>query len=207
VNQADEYDRQYQVWVERMGPQALDLEARLAGLLWRQRVLLRRYPPRGLRVLDFGCMDGVFTIALQRAGATAVGFDVSLAAIAQAIRFRGLATGPEFSTTPPGKGEFDLVFCNEVIEHIADDRAFAGDLVEYLKPGGRLVGTTPVGRSFWDPDHKREYNEQNLAAALQPWGSVRLRRYYRSPLRNFLPFHQTGAAVFIFEVRRHGVAL
>jgi len=202
VNQADEYDRQYQVWVERMGPQALDLEARLAGLLWRQRVLLRRYPPRGLRVLDFGCMDGVFTIALQRGGAQAVGFDVSPAAIAQATRFRGSATGPEFSTTPPARGTFDLVFCNEVIEHIEDDRAFAGQLVEYLRPGGRLVGTTPVGRSFWDPDHKRLYDEANLTAALAPWGRVRLRRYYRSPLRNLLPFRQNGAAVFLFEVQR-----
>jgi SAM-dependent methyltransferase len=201
VNQADEYDRQYGVWIERLGPEALDLEWRLAHLLWRQRVLLRRYPLRGLRVLDFGCMDGVFTIAIARAGARAVGHDVSPAAIAQAIRFRGTASGPEFSTTPPARGEFDLVFCNEVIEHIADDRAFAGHLVEFLRPGGRLVGTTPVGKSFWDPDHKRLYDEGTLTAALAPWGRVRLRRYYRSPLRNLMPFRQNGAAVFIFEVQ------
>jgi len=191
VNQPGEYDRQYQVWVERMGPAALDLEARLAGLLWRQRILLRRYPPSGLRVLDYGCMDGVFTIALQRAGARAIGFDVSPAAIAQAIRFRGSATGPEFSTTPPAKGEFDLVFCND-------------DVVSFLRPGGRLVGTTPVGRGFWDPDHKRLYDEANLTAALAPWGEVRIRRHYRSPFRNLLPFRQRGAAVFLFEVRRPG---
>ena len=202
MNQREEYDRQYRVWVERMGPAALDLEARLAGLIWRQRVLLRRFPPRGLRVLDFGCMDGVFTIALERAGAHAFGFDVSSAAIAQAVRFRGSASGPEFSTTPPAEGEFDLVFCNEVIEHIADDREFAGHLMSFLRPGGRLVGTTPVGRSFWDPDHKRLYDEANLTAALAPWGQVRLRRYYRSPLRNLLPLRQRGAAVFLFEVRR-----
>jgi 2-polyprenyl-3-methyl-5-hydroxy-6-metoxy-1,4-benzoquinol methylase len=204
VSQAEEYDRQYRVWIERLGPEALDLEARLASLLWRQRVLLRRYPPAGLRVLDFGCMDGVFTIALERAGARAVGFDVSPAAIAQAIRFRGPAAEPRFSTTPPAEGGFDLVFCNEVIEHIDDDRAFAGGLVSFLRPGGRLVGTTPVGRSFWDPDHKRLYDEANLTAALSPWGKVRVSRYYRSPLRNLLPFRQSGAAVFLFEVLRPG---
>jgi len=204
VSQAEDYDRQYRVWIERQGPEARDIEMRLSALLWRQRVLLRRYPPSGLRVLDFGCMDGVFTIALQRAGARAVGFDVSPAAIAQAVQFRGPATEPEFTTAPPAKGEFDLVFCNEVIEHIADDRAFAGDLVEFLKPGGRLVGTTPVGLSFWDPDHKRLYDETNLTEALAPWGRVRLSRYYRRPLRNLLPFRQTGAAVFIFEVQRPG---
>lgn len=204
MKQADEYDRQYRVWIERQGPEAVDLEARLAALLWRQRILLRRYPPAGLRVLDFGCMDGVFTIALERAGARAVGFDVSPAAIAQAVRFRGAAAGPQFSTTPPVEAGFDLVFCNEVIEHIDDDRAFAGSLIQFLRPGGRLVGTTPVGRSFWDPDHKRLYDEANLTAALAPWGKVRLRRYYRSPLRNLVPFKQRGAAVFLFEVMRLG---
>jgi len=41
----------------------------------------------------------------------------------------------------------------------------------------------------------------SLERALSPWGSVRIRRYYRTPLRNLLPFRQEGAAVFIFEVR------
>jgi len=202
VNQAEEYDRQYRVWLERQGAEALDLESRLSRLFFRQQVLLRRYPTAGLRVLDVGCMDGVFTIALERAGARAVGYDVSPAAIAQAIRFRGSAAGPQFSTTPPPEGGFDLVFCNQVIEHLADDRTFAGHLASFLRPGGRLVGTTPVGRSFWDPDHKRLYDETNLTAALAPWGRVRLWRYYRSPLRNLLPFRQKGSAVFIFEVER-----
>ena len=40
----------------------------MTHLLWRQRALLRRYPPEGKRVLDFGCMDGVFTIRLQQLG-------------------------------------------------------------------------------------------------------------------------------------------
>jgi hypothetical protein len=39
-----------------------------------------------------------------------------------------------------------------------------------------------------------------LKRALAPWGRVRLHRYYRSPLRNFVPVRQDGAAVFIFEV-------
>ena len=41
----EEYDRQYQVWVERQGTRALDLDWRLTHLLWRQRALLRRYSP------------------------------------------------------------------------------------------------------------------------------------------------------------------
>ena len=101
---------------------------------------------------------------------------------------------------PPGPGQFDRIYCNEVIEHVEDDSALVGELVGYLAPGGSVVGTTPVGQYFWDPDHKRFYDEALLRRALSPWGRVRLHRYYRSPLRNFVPIRQKGAAVFIFEV-------
>lgn len=195
------YDRQYRAWLDQQGPRALDLDWRLRHLLWRQRVLLRRYPPEGKRVLDYGCMDGVFTLRLQQLGAEAVGYDISPAAIAQAERFRGAALHPVFTTVPPGPGQFDLVYCSEVLEHVSDDAALVGELMEFLVPGGLLVGTTPVGRHFWDPDHKREYDTATLERVLSPWGAVRIRRYYRSPLRNLLPVRQAGAAVFIFEVR------
>ncbi len=197
---AEEYDRQYQVWVERQGSRALDLDWRMTHLLWRHRALLRRYAPEGKRVLDFGCMDGIFTLRLQQLGGEAVGYDISPAAIAQAKLFRGHAARPVFTTVPPGPGQFDRIYCNEVLEHVEDDSGLIGELVGYLASGGSVVGTTPVGEDFWDPDHKRLYDEAMLRRALAPWGRVRLHRHYRSPLRNFLPIRQRGAAVFIFEV-------
>jgi 2-polyprenyl-3-methyl-5-hydroxy-6-metoxy-1,4-benzoquinol methylase len=197
---ADEYDRQYRVWVERQGPRALDLDWRLTHLLWRHRALLRRYSPEGKRVLDFGCMDGVFTLRLQQLGGESVGYDISPAAIDQAKRFRGSAARPVFTTVPPGPGQFDRIYCSEVLEHVEDDSGLIGELVGYLAQGGAVVGTTPVGQNFWDPDHKRLYDEALLQRALAPWGKVRVHRYYRSPLRNLLPLRQRGAAVFIFEV-------
>ena len=42
-----EYDSHYNAWLGRQGPRALDLVWRLRHLLWRQRVLLRRYRPDG----------------------------------------------------------------------------------------------------------------------------------------------------------------
>jgi 2-polyprenyl-3-methyl-5-hydroxy-6-metoxy-1,4-benzoquinol methylase len=164
-------------------------------------VLIRRFPPEGKRVLDYGCMDGVFTIRLQQLGAKAVGYDISPAAINQAEKFRGRAAHPTFTTVAPGPGQFELVYCNEVLEHVPDDYAFVGKLCRFLAPSGLLVGTTPVGRSFWDPDHKRVYDESALERVLSPWGAVRIRRYYRTAVRNLIPMRQRGAAVFIFEVR------
>src|SRR5215210_8676425 len=141
---SSEYDDRYRAWLERHGPRALELEWRLSHLLWRQRVLLRRYRPEGKRVLDFGCMDGVFTLRLQQLGGKAVGYDLSTAAIAQAERFRGSAVQPTFTTVAPGPGQFEIVYCNEVLEHVHAAAIFAGELVEFLAPGGVLVGTTPV---------------------------------------------------------------
>ena len=196
----EEYDRQYQVWVERQGARALDLDWRLTHLLWWQRALLRRYPPEGKRVLDFGCMDGIFTLRLQQLGGEAVGYDISPAAIAQAKRFRGAAARPVFTTVPPGPGQFDRIYCNENLEHVADDVGLVGELVGYLAQSGSVVGTTAVGKAPWEPDNTRQYDEALLRRALAPWGRVRLHRYYRSPLRNFVPVRQDGTAVLIFEV-------
>jgi 2-polyprenyl-3-methyl-5-hydroxy-6-metoxy-1,4-benzoquinol methylase len=200
LSDADEYDQQYRVWVEQQGKRALDLDWRLTHLLWPQRALLRRFPPQHKRVLDFGCMDGIFTIRLQQLGGEAVGYDISPAAIAQAKLFRGTAARPVFTIVPPGPGQFDFIYCSEVLEHVEDDSTLVGELVSYLAPGGSVVGTTPIGRNFWDPDHKRLYDELLLKRALAPWGRVRVHRFYRSPLRNFLPLRQKGTAVFIFQV-------
>lgn len=197
---AKKYDDLYRSWLERQGEQALDPEWRKQHLLWRHHALLRRYPPLGKRVLDFGCMDGIFTLKLQELGGDAVGYDVSPAAIRQAERFRGPAERPVFSTEPPRRGGFDLVYCQEVIEHVPDDGALVEQLVSFLAPGGSVVGTTPVGRYFWDPDHKHFYDEATLRRVLTPWGKVRVSRYYRTPLRNLVPLRQRGAAVFVFEV-------
>jgi 2-polyprenyl-3-methyl-5-hydroxy-6-metoxy-1,4-benzoquinol methylase len=202
--EAEKYDGLYRSWLARQGGQVLDAEWRKEHLLWRHRALLRRYPPRGKRVLDFGCMDGIFTLKLQELGGEAVGYDVSPAAIRQAERFRGTPERPVFTTEPPSSGGFDLVYCQEVIEHVPDDGALLEQLVGYLAPGGSVVGTTPVGRYFWDPDHQRCYDETTLGRVLAPWGTVRLGRYYRTPLRNLVPLRQRGAAVFVFQVTPTG---
>jgi SAM-dependent methyltransferase len=145
-------------------------------------------------------MDGIFTIMLHQLGGEAVGYDISPAAIAQAKMFREKAARPVFTSVPPGPGQFDRIYCNEAIEHAADDSALIGELAGYLTAGGSVVGTTPVGQYFSDPDHEQFYDEALLKRALSPWGRVRVDQYYRTPFRNFLPFRQKGASVFIFEV-------
>ena len=153
-------------------------------------------------MLDFGCMDGIFTLRLQQLGGEAVGYDISPGGHrpGQAIP-RAAARARCSPPCRPGPGQFDRIYCNEVLEHVEDDSALVGELVGYLAPGGSVVGTTPVGKHFWDPDHKRQYDEALLRAGAGSAGAgCGCTGYYRSPLRNFVPLRQKGAAVFIFEV-------
>ena len=168
----EEYDRQYQVWVERQGPRALDLDWRLTHLLWRHRALLRRYSPEGKRVLDFGCMDGVFTLRLQQLGGEAVGYDISPAAIAQAKRFRGPAARPgvHHRAARPRAVRPDLLQRGAGARggRLGADRR-AGGL-----PGvraGRWWERRRWGQYFWDPDHKRSYDEALLQAGAGALGT------------------------------------
>lgn len=44
---------------------------------------------------------------------------------------------------------FDAIIAAEVLEHVADPAQFINALRSLLKPGGYLIGTTPVGRWEW----------------------------------------------------------
>ncbi len=64
---------------------------------------------RPQKVLDFGCMDGIFTLRLQQLGGGAVGYDISRAAISQAEKFRGAA--PIRPSLPCRRGQASSIWC------------------------------------------------------------------------------------------------
>ena len=163
----------------------------------RRRALLLGEVRLGERVLDLGCGAGRFVAALQGAGAEPVGVEIAEAALERA---RGNAPGADLrrladdGSLPLEHASVDLVWCSEVLEHVADTAHLLLEVRRVLRSGGRLLVTVPFhGRvksalvslarfdAHFDPlgQHLRFYTSASLAATLDHAGfdDVRVRAW------------------------------
>src|SRR5688572_22072061 len=96
-------------------------------------------PLRGRRVADVGCGAGLLSEPLARLGASVTAVDAAPENI-EAARGHALGQGLEIDYRVGGiealHGRFDLVTSLEVVEHVADVRAFVAGLAEALADDG-----------------------------------------------------------------------
>jgi SAM-dependent methyltransferase len=104
--------------------------------------------------LDFGCGPGTL-IHLLPSGISAVGVDIAAPQVAYAEK-RYADSGKEFiqiesSRLPFEAGTFDSVSCVEVVEHLELEltRKILAEFIRVLRPGGKLILTTPNYGSLW----------------------------------------------------------
>lgn len=124
-------------------------------VLDRWRWLKRRLPAtrNGERLLDIGCGTGAFSIGAARRGYEAVGLswdERNQRVAAERAALCGVRTARfevldvrHLDTRPDFIEQYDVAICCENIEHILDDRKLLRDTAACLKPGGRLLLTTP----------------------------------------------------------------
>jgi len=126
--------------------------------------------------LEIGCATGEFCERIADKAANVVGIDLAPEAIATAMRRYPHINFRHGDLSALGKQEqFDAIFAFEVIEHIESPAAFLRELADHLKPGGRLVITTPnyncgkrVGVDRWSGfqsslEHLYFFNSQSLS--------------------------------------------
>lgn len=118
---------------------------------------VRRAKPGGGWVLDAGCGTGGFVRALcQDPAWHGIGSDFHLAALSLARRQGVNAVCNDLGALPLPPGAFDAVTLWEVIEHVPDPRGTLKQVYRVLKPGGKLLLSTPNGTSwqarFWRAD-------------------------------------------------------
>lgn len=126
----------------------------------RSRILVRRFKKSaiGKRFLDIGCSGGFVTEAARNHGFAATGLDPDSTAIAWAKKKYQkntffLGTVEAFAATSPAP--FDLIYCSEVIEHVADINTFFRSIRKVSAPGGLIYITTP-DISHWRRPKKLE---------------------------------------------------
>lgn len=83
------------------------------------------------------------------------------------------AVGGSCTKIPFPDACFDMVTALDVLEHIPDDRAAAGEMIRVLRPGGLLVLTVPALMSLWSDwdvslHHQRRYEKESLLRILNP---------------------------------------
>jgi 2-polyprenyl-3-methyl-5-hydroxy-6-metoxy-1,4-benzoquinol methylase len=111
---------------------------------------VRRMPTQGLRMLDVGCGSATVLFYLDNYAKNSVADYVGLDMLPQnrlRNRYSNISIRRQFHQLYLDQdwsfGEFDLVWCSEVIEHIMDDHALIRKLRSQLRPDGTLIITTP----------------------------------------------------------------
>ncbi|MBN1400412.1 MAG: class I SAM-dependent methyltransferase [Anaerolineae bacterium] len=114
-----------------------------AGQERRVRLVERYVALEGVAILDVGCGLGLYTDRFRARSEHVYGVDIDPDKVRQVRkRWPQVAEGSA-EDLPYPNGFFDVVFSNEVLEHVQDDRAAVEEACRVLKPGGHLVIFTP----------------------------------------------------------------
>lgn len=117
-----------------------------------QQAIIKRIPKNADLILDVGCGNGWVAKYFLGKGKKVVSMDIS-----QKNPIRVLKENPgenhaaivaDAYHLPFKKNVFDTIIASEILEHVYDPKLFIIKLIGALKPGGRLVITTPYNEKI-----------------------------------------------------------
>ena len=103
----------------------------------------------GKKVIDIGCGGGLLSEGMARRGAEVTGIDMGEAPLAVArIHAEQAGVAVEYLQTPAEKiaeeraGQYDVVTCLEMLEHVPNPASVIRACAKLCKPGGHLYFST-----------------------------------------------------------------
>ncbi|GGZ36991.1 SAM-dependent methyltransferase [Streptomyces inusitatus] len=113
-------------------------------------------PVGGLTVVDIGGGRGYFTEEFRRRGARCFLFEADVRELGP--RPPGGTVVADGCLLPLADGSADVCFSSNVLEHVADPRAFLGEMIRATRPGGLIYLSftnwlSPWGGHEWAPWH------------------------------------------------------
>jgi SAM-dependent methyltransferase len=153
-----------------------------AAMLRKLEPLFLRHVPRGGRVLDAGCGRSLFTEIRPDWPFTIVAADIDLDLLASR---KALFPGVRWAVADAHPlafrdASFDALFAGELIEHLPDPRPGIAEFRRVLRPGGKLILTTPNRMRLanlvdgserpYSPDHLSELSYDEVRALLAAEG-------------------------------------
>ena len=147
------------------------------GDVLRRRIDWMADESRGPHVLDVGCSEGILEVLLARRGLDVTGVEVNPDALDFArelldkelddVRARARLVCGDIIETHPVTGLFDTVVLGEILEHLHDPVPLLDRSLEHLRPGGRVVITTPFGLLPHE-DHHQTFCLTDVIDLLKP---------------------------------------
>lgn len=106
-------------------------------------------PLAGKKVIDVGCGGGILAESMARKGASVTGIDLSEKAL-KVADLHGLESGisvryEKIAVEEMAEGEagqYDVVTCMEMLEHVPDPASIVRACARLVKPGGRVFFST-----------------------------------------------------------------
>jgi len=108
-----------------------------------------RAPLAGKNVIDIGCGGGILAESMAKRGATVTGIDLSEKALkvadlhslesGVAVRYQLIAAE---TMAEQEAGQYDVVTCMEMLEHVPDPAAIVRACAALVKPGGQVFFST-----------------------------------------------------------------
>ena len=166
----------------------------------------------GARILEVGAGIGTFSQRMLDAGAAEMLLVEPEPSCAAELE-RRIGGDPRVRTSTdylPGApsladadGTFDLVVCQNVLEHIPDDDGALAEMVRALRPGGRLALLVPSEPKLFGAlddayGHWRRYDAEDLATIVARTGLV---------IESLQPMNALGIAGWWAKQRRPGARI